>query len=40
MQNMLARTQLNMRKKIKVLGRPSINYIINTERGYTAAVNL
>ena len=29
-----------MRKKIKVLGRPSINYIVDTERGYTAATNL
>ena len=28
-----------MRKKIKVLGRPSINYIVDTEREYAAAVN-
>ena len=28
-----------MHKKIKVLGRPSINYIVDAERGYTAAVN-
>ena len=28
-----------MRKKIKVLGRPSINYIVDTERGHIAAAN-
>ena len=28
-----------MRKKIKVLGRPGINYIVDAERGHTAAVN-
>ena len=37
---MLARTQLNMYKKIKVLGRPGINYIVDAERGYIATVNL
>ena len=36
---MLAHTQLNMRKKIKVPGRPSINYIVNAEKGHTAATN-
>ena len=40
MQNMLAHIQSNMRKKIKVLGRPSINYIVDIERGHAAAVNL
>jgi len=40
MQNMLAHAQLNIYKKIKVLGRPSINYIVDAERGYTAAINL
>ena len=40
MQNILAHVQLNMRKKIKVLGRPGINYIVDVERGHTAAVNL
>ena len=39
-QNMLAHAQLNIYKKIKVLGRPGINYIINMERGYTAIINL
>ena len=39
MQNMLARVQLNMRKKIKAPGRPGINYIIDTERGHTVATN-
>ena len=39
MQNILAHTQLNMRKKIKVPGRPGINYIVDTEKGYTAAIN-
>jgi hypothetical protein len=28
-----------MRKKIKVLGRPSINYIVDAERGHAAAAN-
>ena len=28
-----------MRKKIKVLGQPSINYIVDAERGYTATIN-
>ena len=40
MQNMLAYIQLNIYKKIKVLERPSINYIINMDRGHIAAVNL
>ena len=40
MQNMLAYIQLNIYKKIKVLGRPVINYIVDTERGYIAAANL
>jgi hypothetical protein len=40
MQNMLAYIQLNMYKKIKVLGRPGINYIVDMEKGYTAAINL
>ena len=40
MQNILAYIQLNMRKKIKVLGQPSINYIINIKRGYIATTNL
>ena len=40
MQNILAYTQLNIYKKIKVLGRPSINYIVDMERGHTATVNL
>ena len=39
MQNILARIQLNIRKKIKVPGRPSINYIVDTERGHTATAN-
>ena len=39
-QNMLAYVQLNIRKKIKVLGRPVINYIVDMERGYTAVINL
>ncbi len=37
---MLARVQLNMRKKIKVLGRPGINYMVDVERGHIAAINL
>jgi hypothetical protein len=37
---MLACVQLNMYKKIKVLGRPSINYIVDTEKGHIAAINL
>ena len=40
MQNILACVQSNIYKKIKALGRPIINYIINTERGYIAAINL
>ena len=40
MQNILAHTQLNIYKKIKVLGQPGINYIINAEREYTATINL
>ena len=40
MQNMLARVQLNIYKKIKAPGRPVINYIMDIERGYIAAVNL
>jgi hypothetical protein len=40
MQNILAYIQLNIRKKIKVLGWPSINYIIDTEKGHVAAINL
>ena len=40
MQNILAHTQLNIYKKIKVLGRPGINYIVDTERGHIAAANL
>ena len=40
MQNILARVQSNIYKKIKALGRPIINYIVDTERGYMAAVNL
>ena len=39
MQNMLAHTQLNMHKKIKVPGQPSINYIMDAERGHAAATN-
>jgi hypothetical protein len=37
---MLAYIQLNIYKKIKVPGRPGINYVINAEKGYTAAINL
>ena len=37
---MLAHIQLNIYKKIKVLGQPSINYIVDAERGHVAAVNL
>ena len=40
MQNILAYIQLNIYKKIKALGRPVINYIVDTERGHVAAVNL
>ena len=40
MQNMLAYIQLNIYKKIKVLGRPVINYIVDVERGYVITVNL
>jgi hypothetical protein len=40
MQNMLVYIQLNIHKKIKVLGRPDINYIVNTEKGHAAAINL
>jgi len=36
---MLACVQLNMRKKIKVLRRLGINYVVDTERGHAAAVN-
>ena len=36
---MLARAQLNIYKKIKVLGRPGINYIVDTEKGYIATIN-
>ena len=36
---MLARVQLNIRKKIKVLGRPGINYIVDAEKGHTATIN-
>ena len=39
-QNILARTQLNVYKKIKVLGRPGINYIVDMERGHAATINL
>jgi hypothetical protein len=38
-QNMLARAQSNMRKKIKVPGRPGINYVVDAERGHAAAAN-
>ena len=37
---MLACTQSNIYKKIKAPGRPVINYIVDTERGYAAAINL
>jgi hypothetical protein len=37
---MLAYIQLNIYKKIKVLGRPSINYIVDAEKGHVAAINL
>jgi hypothetical protein len=40
MQNILAYIQLNIYKKIKALGRPVINYIVDAERGYTATINL
>ena len=40
MQNMLACVQLNIYKKIKILGRPSINYIVDVKRGYITAINL
>jgi hypothetical protein len=40
MQNILAYTQLNIYKKIKVLGQPGINYIVDAEKGHTAAINL
>ena len=40
MQNMLACVQLNIFKKIKVLGRPGINYMVDAERGYAAVINL
>ena len=40
MQNMPAYIQLNIYKKIKALGQPVINYIVNTERGHMAAINL
>jgi len=39
MQNILARAQSNIRKKIKVLGRPGINYIVDAERGHAATIN-
>jgi len=39
MQNILAYIQLNIYKKIKVLEWPSINYIIDIERGHIAAAN-
>jgi len=39
MQNILAHAQLNIRKKIKVPGRPGINYIVDTEKGHIAAIN-
>ena len=37
---MLACVQLNIYTKIKVPGRPIINYIVDTERGYAATINL
>ena len=37
---MLAYTQLNIHKKIKVLRRPGINYVVDTERGHITAANL
>jgi hypothetical protein len=37
---MLTYTQLNIYKKIKVLGRPGINYIVNVEKGHIATINL
>ena len=40
MQNILAYIQSNIYKKIKVLRRPVINYIIDTKRGHAATVNL
>ena len=40
MQNILVYVQLNIYKKIKALGRPVINYIVDTERGHVAAINL
>ena len=40
MQNILARAQLNMYKKIKVLKQPGINYIVNAKRGHIVAINL
>jgi len=36
---MIARIQLNICKKIKVPGRPSINYIVDAEKGHIAAIN-
>ena len=40
MQNILACVQSNIYKKIKAPGQPVINYIVDTERGHIAAVNL
>ena len=39
MQNILAHTQSNIYKKIKVLKRPGINYIVNAEREYIVTIN-
>jgi hypothetical protein len=39
MQNMLARAQSNMRKKIKVSGRSGVVYTVDAERGHAAATN-
>ena len=40
MQNILAYTQSNIHKKIKALGRPIINYIVDAEKGYRTTINL
>jgi hypothetical protein len=37
---MLAYIQLNIYKKIKVLKRPGINYIVDAEKGHIVTINL
>ena len=37
---MLAHAQLNIYKKIKVLRQPSINYVVDVERGHAVTINL